>query len=230
MIELNLLPQELKKKKRKIELPEIPLVPIAVGLLGALILLQLFLSGLIFVSKKQLTSLDKTWKDLAPKKAELDGIKKEVSSIEKRTGAIDGLIEKRLNWSRLLNELSSTLTPNIWLTELAYSEKVVKVPVKKQPAIVKQKTRRPGKAAKQTEGMVRTLTLSGFASGRGEETTANVARFIRSLKTSAKDFQEVELVSMKKSVVAEQDVMNFTLVCRFGQQRREARHSGGQGE
>ncbi|MGB2705425.1 MAG: hypothetical protein WBC74_00985 [Candidatus Omnitrophota bacterium] len=230
MIELNLLPQEFKKKKRRIELPEIPLIPVCACFVGALILIQLFLSGLIFISKKQLVGLDKTWKDLAPKKAELDGIKKKISSINEKSSAIDSLIEKQLNWSRLLNELSNSLTPNIWLADLAYGEKIEKGTVTKQAGSPrklgpgKQMAKRTPKTAKERQRKVGILTLSGFASGRGEEPTANVARFIRSLKGNKdffKDFSDVELVSMKKSVVEGQDVMNFTLVCKFRPREKE---------
>jgi len=230
MIELNLLPEELKKKRKRIELPEIPLVPVAACFLGALILIQLFLSGLIFISKKQLAGLDKTWKGLAPKEAKLDVIKKKVFSINKKTQAIDGLIEKQLNWSRLLNELSNSLAQNIWLTELAYGEKNEKVTAATQamppskPGPVNQKAGRITRAPKERQRKVGILTLSGFASGRGEEPTVNVARFIRSLKENKdffKNFSDVELISMKKSLVEEQDVMNFTLVCKFKPREKE---------
>ena len=124
MIELNLLPEELRKKKRKkIELPELPLIPIAIVFVGVLILVQLLLSGLIFLSQKQLGELKTRWQELAPKKEGLTKLKNSISDTTEKTKAIEGLIEKRLNWSLLLNELSNSLTANIWLTDLSYDEK-----------------------------------------------------------------------------------------------------------
>jgi len=224
MIELNLLPQELKRKKRTLELPEIPIIPIAACIIGALVFVQLFLGGLILMSKAQLTGLEKTWQSLAPEKAELDNIKKELASRARMTEAIDGLIEEQPNWARLLNEMSNSLTPNIWLTELECGEETEKHPrraakLPERRAVAKG-SKKPGPAG--PDGLVEPkggiLIISGFAAGRGEETTANVARFIRSLKENEgffRDFADVELVSMKKSVVEKQDVMNFTLACKY---------------
>jgi len=222
MIELNLLPQKLKKTKKKLGLPEIPLVPIAACFVGALILVQIFLSGLIFISKRQLVGLEKTWKILAPEKAKLDGIKKEIASGNRMTGVIDSLMREQPSWACLLNELSNSLTANIWLTELAYGESLEKVVPPRPGSLAgtepdEKKAKGPTKAVQQKQRLIGTLVLSGFASGLGEEPTANVARFIRSLKKNAgffKDFLDVELVSMEKSTVEGHDVMNFTLTCR----------------
>jgi len=222
MIELNLLPEESKKRKRKLELPDIPIIPAAAILIGAIVVIQLLLGGLIFVGKKQLAGLDKTWESLAPERARLDGIKGKISAINKKTKAIDSLMAKQINWSRLLNELSDSVTANIWLTEISCSETIEKETRKKKaekpgkPASSKPKIKKR-KTSAQNVRKIQTLTIAGFAAGRGEETTANVGRFISSLKGNKdffEDFADVELVSMKKSVVAEQDVMNFTLVCR----------------
>ncbi len=193
MIELNLLPEELKKKRVKIELPEIPLIPIAVVFVGVLLIVQFIMGSLIFLSKRQFAGLDKKWQDLAPKKAEFNKVRKQVVATGKKVEAIEGLIEKQLNWSRLLNELSNSLAANIWLTELSYAES--------------------GK-----DNRIRTLTLSGSAAGESEEATAQIARFIKALKDNKiffTEFDSTELISIRKGLVAEQDVMNFILVCSF---------------
>lgn len=221
MIELNLLPEELRKKKRaKIELPEIPLIPLAVAVVVALVVLQFILGGLIFLNRRQLTGLQKQWQALAPKKVEFAGLKSNISSIGKKNQAIQDLMARRLNWSRLLNELSHSLTPNIWLTELKYEEKTEKV--EKATAV---RTRRSSSStaarprpAEPELRMLRTLTLSGVASGKGEETTAHVARFIRALKSNKnffREFENIELISIKQGAYDGEDVMNFTLVCKL---------------
>ncbi|UCD55113.1 MAG: PilN domain-containing protein [Candidatus Omnitrophota bacterium] len=198
MIELNLLPEELKKKRTRIELPEIPLVPIAVAFLGILLIVQFIVGGFIFLSRRQLGSLNKKWENLAPKKTALAKLKGQITVTGKKVEAIEGLIEKQLNWSCLLNELSNSLTANIWLTELSYDER--------------------GRG-----NTIRTLTLSGSAVGKGEETTAFIAHFIKSLKDNKKffaQFDNIELVSIKKGRIAEQDIMNFILICSFKPQNK----------
>lgn len=217
MIELNLLPEELKKKRKRIELPEIPIVPIAVGLVALLVGIQILLGGFIFFNKRNLKTLDKKWEVLAPKKKEFDTIKQKIATIGKKTKAIEGLMGKRISWSRLLNALSDSLTANIWLTDLTYAEKIEKKKIKapKSPGKKKEKIK---KEANEASFRMCTLKLSGSASGKGEETTAHIARFIRALKENEdffKDFDDIELVSIKKGIVEGQDVMDFTLVCKF---------------
>lgn len=191
MIELNLLPAELRKKRSRIELPKIPLIPLALAIIGSLVLLQLLLGGLILMCKNQLSRADKIWQDLAPEKVELDSIKLAIKTASRKTRAIEELIKKRLSWARLLNELSSSLTANIWLTDFSYQEKA----------------------------KAHALTLSGSASVKGdEEATRDIARFIKALKANKnffKNFEDIELVSMKKSSLAKQELMDFTLSCRF---------------
>lgn len=204
MIEINLLPEELKRKRRKRQLPKIPLIPTTIIFISALIILQVFLSGVVFFGKKQLSSVEKEWQALAPKKRELDAIKKKISLTAKKTEAIENLMKERLSWSRILNEISNSMTPNVWLTELRYEEK--------------SQAKQGSKGSKEIMAKVRSLVLSGAASGKGEEATAYIAHFITSLKQNDKffrDFEDIEVVSIKKSIMEGADVMNFTIVCRF---------------
>ena len=202
MIELNLLPEELRKKKKKFEMPEIPVVTIAVVFIGFLAVIQLLLGGWILMSKRQLVVLDTEWKALAPDKAELDGIKKVLLSAGRKTNAIEALIAERLSWARLLNELSNSLSANIWLTELAY---------RKNPA-------GPSGRASAGDPVEESLMLSGSAVARGEQATQDIARFIKALKANKnffKYFDDIELVSIKKGLHTDKELMNFTLACKF---------------
>ncbi len=200
MIQINLLPEELKKRKRKLALPAIPILPIAAGVVGFLVALQLILTAAIFIGKAQLGFLEKRWKTLEPKKNEIDAIKKKISAKSREAQSIESLKKSALNWSRLLDELSSSLTANVWLAELSYDEKI------------------DGKIAK---GILR---ISGMASGRDEKGTAHIARFIQALKDNPgfyKDFSGIELISIRKDVFAGQDAMRFTISCEFKSRQAE---------
>jgi len=194
MIEINLLPKELRKKKRKIELPTIPVIPIGAGAIALLVIIQLLLGSVFFIAKAHLARLDKKWDILAPKKRELDKIKRKLNTTKKKIRAIDELMAKRLNWSRVLNELSNSIRSNIWFNELDYRESL-------------------------DGNIIRgTLSISGSSISHGEEGTADIAYFIRSLKTNEeffRDFEDVELVNITKGSVSGQDVMNFALICKF---------------
>ena len=221
MITLNLIPEELKNRRKSIEMPDLPLIPIAATLITMLVVIQLLLSGLMFVSSRQLSGLEKTRKELAPKKSEFDNIKRKISAAEKKTRAIDALMRTQLNWARILNELSRSLTQNTWLTEMQYEEQLETGP----PGSFGSREKNIGKTKKDAKPKtfkMRTLLLSGAAVGKGEEATAHIARFIRSLKENNaffQDFDDIELVSIKKSFVAGEEVMDFTLACRFKREK-----------
>ena len=222
MIELNLLPEEIKKKRKKIriELPEIPLIPITIGFVAVLLIIQILFGCFIFFSRKELALLTKERQGLSPKKQEIIDIKRAISNKARKVSAIESLMKNQLTWSRLLNDLSDCLTSNIWLTNLFYGEKSERRTVSGKVSAGKKKR---ASSTKTETRKIRTRTLTGFASGRGEATTERVARFIRSLKRSknfSAKFNAVELVSITKSNVAGQDVMNFELVCKFKPQKR----------
>ncbi|MFH1380650.1 MAG: PilN domain-containing protein [Candidatus Omnitrophota bacterium] len=223
MIKINLLPEELKKKRMIIELPEIPIIPISIGFVGTLFIIQLFLSGLIFFNEQRLERLEKKWKTMEPEKQELDKLKKSISSSSAKSYAIDKLIEKRISWARLLNEISNSLIGNVWLTELSYKKRIegnVQDSVKSK----KQSAKKSRKTEETLSYEIATLTLSGSSSGKGEEGTATIAKFINALKGNAsffKNFSDIELVSIKQGTLAGQDIMNFTIDCRFKPERIE---------
>ncbi|MBL7155565.1 MAG: hypothetical protein ISS90_00290 [Candidatus Omnitrophica bacterium] len=222
MIELNLLPEELKKKKRKIELPEIPIIPIVIWVVAGMVAIQLILGGLIYVSKSQLTRLGKEWESLAPKKSELDEIKKNIADIDKKGQAIDELIVRRLRWSGLLNEISDSLTANIWLREFFYSERNVTETVKGPKGLAGRKPTAK-KTATTRAVKVRTLTLSGYALGKGGDATDYITRFVESLKDNkgfAKHFAEIGQGPIKKAIVEGQEVMSFAVICKFNPEKK----------
>lgn len=197
MIELDLLPEEYKKKKKKkIDLPDIPIFPVVGLIVGALIVIQLVFYGMTYICSNQLESLEEKWAGLEPQKNELDSIKIEIRKTSKKIKAIDNLIEKRLSWAMLLNEISNSLTENIWLRNLSYSEN----------------------KKKKKEGIIRNLEISGSASAHGEEGTQDIAHFIKALKANKnffKYFDDIELITIKKAGISGQELMNFTLMCRF---------------
>lgn len=204
MIEINLLPEELKRRRKKRQLPKIPLIPTLFAFIALLLILQGVLSGIAFLSRRGLARVEEEWKALAPQKRELDAIKQKISITAKKTEAIETLMKERVSWSRILNEISDSMTPNVWLTELRYEEK--------------SQSQQMPKKEKEKPSKTRFLMLSGAASGKGEEATAYIAHFITSLKENQaffKDFEDIEVVSIKKGMVEGSDVMNFTIVCKF---------------
>ncbi|MBN2453278.1 MAG: hypothetical protein JXB40_03340 [Candidatus Omnitrophica bacterium] len=206
MIEINLLPQELRKKPSpfagikfaELDIKSIPIFPIAVGIGAVAILLHigLFIAGMNLNSK--LISISKKYDSLIPMKKEADALSAMVADINKKSAAIDDLMAKRFSWAKKLNALSDSMAPGIWLSELYYDER---------PATGKGKKEMPG-----------ALMISGYAAGAGEQGAASIGRFIKMLQDDESfysDFEKIDLVSTKSDRVDNQDVMSFRIMCYF---------------
>ena len=82
MIELNLLPDELKiKKKKTLELANLPIIPTFLGILCVLIVTHLLLIFCISINKMTLAKSKKEWENFFPKRKEIDTLKEEVKNI-----------------------------------------------------------------------------------------------------------------------------------------------------
>lgn len=224
MIEINLLPEEAKKKKRSapkmdasmINLSSLPITSIAMIAVGALLAIQsaLFMIGVI--SGIAFNSMNRKYKDILPRKNETQQLKTWVDTANKKVAAIDELMVKRFSWEKKLNALSDSMIPGIWLTELQYDEKLTDA-IKPANADSAEKRRGEGRRALE-KTLSRYLILSGAASGMGEEGTALIGRFIRSLKDDPafySDFSDIELGTIKREKMDDQEIMTFKITCFF---------------
>jgi hypothetical protein len=130
---------------------------------------------------------------------------------------------KRFLWSKKLNSLSDSMTPGIWLSSLDYDEKAgekISAGGAKQQ-IAKSKPASSGPAAEKITN--KCLVLSGYASSMGEQGTASIGKFIKSLKENPEfysDFDDIELGSIKAEKIQDQETMSFKLTCMFKQSER----------
>lgn len=231
MIEINLLPEERKKKNEpkfnKIDfsgfnldnfnLKKVSLTKIGIAAIAALAAFHLALFLVGTTSKGSFASLMKKRDVLLPKKNEADSLKSELAQIHKKVTAIDGLMVKRFSWARKLNALGDAVTPGIWLTEFSYDEKTGDRLV--SVARAQNGKQKKGSSRSVAEKVVyRYLVLSGYASSMGEQGTALIGKFIKSLKESSQfysDFSEITLDSIKSDKFQDQEVMNFKITCLF---------------
>jgi len=211
MIEINLLPQEMRKKPSPftsidfsgLNLQKLPVVPIVAGFIGILTLVAVLVLAMGMYSRMALATLTKRYEAIAPQMKEARVLKAQNDAINKRVGAIGDLMGSRFSWAKKLNALSDSMTPGVWLNELVYDE---------NPA--------PGAQTAKGKGSIMPgrLIISGYAAGSGEQGAALVGKFIKSLKDNEafySDFSEVDLVAVKSEKVDGQDVMNFKVNCVF---------------
>jgi len=225
MIEINLLPEERRKKEPvfkkmgldSLDLSNLPFTKIAAGTFGVLIILQclLFLAGVY--GRFYLNGINAKYERLLPETTAAGTLKNETTEINKKAAAIDNLMVGRFSWARKLSALNESMTPGIWLTELSYDERALENPQQAPVGAPAQREGPPGRpAAERTTG--RFLVITGYASGQGEESTALVGRFIKSLKENSdfySSFSDIEFGAIKRDRIDNQEVMNFRITCLF---------------
>lgn len=226
MIEINLLPQEMRKKESRfksidlgdIDFKSLPLKNIAIVAAAALVCLHVLLFALGVNGKSKAAALSKKYGLIAEQNKDALNLKEQVELIQKKVAAIDELMVKRFGWAKKLNDLSDSITPGIWISSLEYDEKLserVIQPIQK-PGSEKDKASVPKKSIEKV--MSRFIVISGYASSMGEQGTALIGKFIQSLKDNSgfyADFYEIELASIKAEKIKDQEVMSFKLKCMF---------------
>ncbi|MGB2630127.1 MAG: hypothetical protein WBD24_00830 [Candidatus Omnitrophota bacterium] len=199
MIELNLLPKELRRKKKKVSaLPEIPVIPVCIGVVAILIVTHLTLLLLIKNNRDLSKKLQDNWSQIQPQKEKTDAFFNELNNLQKRVEAVRKIAEPDISWARILNGLNQAIVPNIWLSEFK---------------LTFEKGQKRGE-----KGKLISLDLMGYAVGKSETALPNIGRFMESLK-NIKDFsgyfREIELEDIRNYVISGEEVMMFKLVCHF---------------
>lgn len=228
MIEINLLPEELKKKQErfkkidisKIDIQNIPVLNLAAAIFGVLITIQVILFFIGIYSGSLLNSLEAKYNSILPEKKEADLLKAQGGTINRKIGVIDELMVKRFSWAKKLNDLSDIITPGIWLTVLSYNEKLSEKTVAAIDAkALKGKAQEVPSKPVTEKVLLNYLVISGFASSMGgEEGTAMIGKFIKSLKEDPSfysDFSDIELGVIKTERLEDQEVMSFKITCLF---------------
>jgi len=228
MIEINLLPEELRKKEsalKKIDimaavLRNVSFAKFAVIIFAALALVHILLFTFGMVNKMKFEAFSEKRKLLGDGEKDAMALKLKSDIMNEKKAAIDQLMVKRFEWSNKLNDLSDSLTAGIWLSELSYNERDVEMPGQKArddesgTAGGKEKARAPDKRT------LKYMTISGYAASKGEEGTASIGKFIKALKANEgfyRDFSDIELGSIKRDKIEGQDVMSFSITCLFAE-------------
>lgn len=226
MIEINLLPEELKKKQErfqkealpKLDVQTIPVLRLIGSIFAVLIIIQVILFFIGIYSRVLLTSLDHKYNGISLKEKEAIALKAQVETINKKMKAIDELMVKRFSWANKLNNLSDSMTPGIWLSELSYDERLTERPVQVNLKTQKGKNQSIPSKPLMEKTLVKYLMIAGYASSMGEEGTALIGKFIKNLKDNPNfysDFSDIELGAIKRDKIEDQEVMNFKITCFF---------------
>ena len=128
MIEINLVPTELKKKKKsssflgRSNIPLEVIVGIGGGFLILLIGFHVLLLLIFGAQETQHVLIKSQWDQLQPTKEKVDSLLNEMRNIQGKNKSIEDLVGNgRILWSRKLNILGDVLPRGVWLTKVTFS-------------------------------------------------------------------------------------------------------------
>lgn len=188
MIEINLLPEELKlKSKKSAEIKEQQkeikkLLYVVSAVVGLLLIAHLSMISVTIAKSIHLAALNLQWRKLDPQRKQLEEFQKEYSASSANSQAIQELINKRIDWSEKLNNLSLNLPSGIWFNEISASGK--------------------------------SFNLRGTVVSLAKEEVNLINQFLNNLKRDNsffKDFVSIELGPLSRRSIQSYDVIDFTL-------------------
>ncbi len=115
---------------------------------------------------------------------------------EQRSLALASALGKRVSWDRVLRRFALVLPDDVWLNSVTGN-----VPLDPEPATATTSTALPAAATE--------LTIQGYTYSQ-----ASVARLLERLSV-VPDFTDVQLTSSQSTTVANQKVINFTIVANI---------------
>ena len=194
MIEINLLPEELRNRvvkpvkiKRSVSVRAKPgpqqlilLIPLIFALLIAVHIIIVFLG---VTRSFQLSSLKGKWERMLPERKTWEDFNNEYMLYSGDSQDMQKLLNERINWAEKLNRLSLILPSGIWFEAISVSGK-----------------------AFQLHGKVVSLT---------KEEVSLLRNFIDDLKNRPgfiKNFNSLELSSIQKETIGGYEVADFNLV------------------
>jgi len=200
MIEINLVPTNLRKRKKRNLLPggfRIPL-EVVIGIGGGLIVLLImshFMLSIINMTKVvKLKSLKKEWDTINPQKNKVDVVIKDMRELQQKHKAIESLItQNRILWSQKLNVLSDSLPNEIWLRKVALNEKI--------------------------------FFIEGSAISKHNQEMINVHKFtsnLKSQKSFLKDLTDLELGSIQRQRIKNVEIADFLITIKLKDDENES--------
>lgn len=192
MIEINLLPEELRRKKTE---PAFSLdmgsgkmkILAAGGAAGILVLIVIAFFLGTSIRNSQIDRLLAKEKNFSARFSRVDNINKEIALLRSKTAVLDQLTKRKFLWAEKLNRLSDLALPGIWFTHV------------------------------YTDAENR-LIIEGSVISKSEEAMAFVGKFMKNVKDDQgffRDFKSVKLESVQRKSKGERDVVDFKIALYF---------------
>ena len=191
MIEINLLPEEMRRRKGpqfnfNLEPGNIKIIA-GSAVAGILILLIVFLSLGSVIRKGQTRGLLAKEQAITAQTTDIEAINSEISILRARMSVLAQIAKRRFLWAEKLNDLSGLMLPGIWLTRI------------------------------YTDSQDR-LVIEGSVISKKEEAMASVGKFMKNIREDDsffRDFSDVKLESVQRKNTDERDVVDFNIALYF---------------
>ena len=214
MIEINLLPEEMRKKEAvKIALPDIPIKKTLIIVFGGFFGLQLLFTMFTFYMRFDGMLTGKQIEALKASSQEIIRQKSETAAMIDRFKESRELFNRKFYWASLLSALSNSMTKGVWLRSFYISDEEPKSAMEKKPV----PDAKPEKGAAKS----RYLVLEGSAVGSGQE-TAFIGKFLKQLKDNpmfSNLFQDIKPYNINQRRIKEYDVYDFMMYCKFRKEK-----------
>ncbi|MFH1045461.1 MAG: hypothetical protein V1727_00670 [Candidatus Omnitrophota bacterium] len=203
MIEINLLPTELREKKT-LAVPQIFQAKLVGIVVLCILATHLLLIVVAAMSAKRLAHFKVKLQTLTPKGKEVAQLQVELNEANKKIPMIEQLMQNRILWSKKLSRVNDLMVPRVWLSEFSLREE---------------------KEELENKGTGKLLIIRGSAASRTKDEPALVGMFMQNLKDDpvfSEDFSDIELGPIRKRLIGDTEVMDFNLYCRIKPERIKA--------
>ena len=196
MIEINLLPEEKRKKTKELfnfDLGSLginvgKIAPIAGGgAVGFLILLVLLFFMGSSIRTSQMRRLILKEQAMSEEKSNVDLVNNKISILRTKMQVLGQITKRRFLWAQKLNELSDLVLPGIWFTRI------------------------------RTD-VENNFVIEGSVISKKEEAMASVGKFMKNIREHPsffKDFSNIRLESVQRRSQEAKDVVDFKIVLYF---------------
>lgn len=184
MIEINLLPEQLRKKRMRLFEPDRMIFIIGASLIGIMVILFLGTNLIIGINFRRGFILKAKLESIKKEAGEAELLNQELNLFKQKIGIIDELMSRRFLWAKKLNQLSDLVSPGIWLTDFFFD---------------------PQQSMRISGSVV---------SKKGEEMAfvAKFMKNLKEDSSFFAGFKDIELEGIQRRIVQNIEVVDFTLV------------------
>jgi Tfp pilus assembly protein PilN len=191
MVDINLIPQSLRKAGKEGALPAVKIAPeivlgVGSGLVLFLVAVHLVLGFFWLIAFGQMAAHNAQWQKLAPDKQALDAISSQSADFKKKEKVLSDLTTKSMLWAPKFNAISDALPKGVWIRRMTFDKTG--------------------------------LSIDGSVVSRTESGISNVGLFVSNLRQDngfIKDFAFLEVNSIQRGKMGSVDVTQFTVMAKL---------------